>query len=168
MGATRTQYPWHGPPGRAPSGISGPPGGTSLRRPRARLSPPEIRDVRPTRGTLQPARAPGRQVLQDAQLVAITVTEHPQSTSESDRLVPKRPPLPPVNFHPRKMILTAEDLFLQGPYLLLTARRTCQETQTRALLCKHCIFPNFETLPLHFTPRHPSPTPTVAALPAPH
>ncbi len=56
------------------------------------------------------------------------------------------------------MILTAEDLFLQGPYLLLTARRTCEETQTRALLCKHCIFPNFETLPLHFIPRHPSPT----------
>ena len=56
------------------------------------------------------------------------------------------------------MILTAEDLFLQGPYLLLTARKTCQETQTWALLCKHCIFPNFETLPLHFIPRHPSPT----------
>ncbi len=108
--------------------------------------PPELRDVRPTRGTLQPARAPGRQVLQDAQSVAITVTEHRQSTSESDGLVPKRPPLPPVKFHPRKMILTAEDLFLQGPYLLLTARKTCQETlaQTWALLCKHCIFPNFE------------------------
>jgi len=56
------------------------------------------------------------------------------------------------------MILTTEDLFLQGPYLLLTARKTCQETQTWALLCKHCIFPNFETLPLHFIPRHPSPT----------
>ena len=108
------------------------------------LVPPEIRDVRPTRGTLQLARAPGRQVLQDAQSVAITVTEHPQSTSESDGLVPKRPPSPPVNFHPRIMILTAEDLFLQGPYLLLTARKTCQETQTWALLCKHCIFPNFE------------------------
>jgi hypothetical protein len=56
------------------------------------------------------------------------------------------------------MILTTEDLFLQGPYLLLTARKTCQETQTWALLCKHCIFPKFETLPLHFIPRHPSPT----------
>ncbi len=31
---------WHGPPGRAPSGISGPPGGTGLRQPRARLGPP--------------------------------------------------------------------------------------------------------------------------------
>ena len=47
---------------------------------------------------------------------------------------------------------------MQGPYLLLTARATCQETQTRAQLRKHCIFPNFETLPLHFIPRHPSPT----------
>ena len=120
--------------------------------------PPELRDVRPTRGTLQPARAPGRQVLQDAQSVAITVTEHLRPTSESDGLVPKTATVPPAKFRPRKMILTAEDLFLQGPYLLLTARKTCQETQTRALLCKHCIFQNFETLPLHFIPRHPSPT----------
>ena len=50
---------------------------------------PEIRDVRPTRGNLQLARAPGRQVLQDAQSVAITVTDHPQFISESDGLVPK-------------------------------------------------------------------------------
>ena len=51
--------------------------------------PPEIRDVRPTRGTLRRARAPGRQALQDAQSVAITVTDHPQFISESDGLVPK-------------------------------------------------------------------------------
>jgi hypothetical protein len=50
---------------------------------------PEIRDVRPTRGILQLARAPGRQVLQDAQSVAITATDHSQSISESDGLVPK-------------------------------------------------------------------------------
>jgi hypothetical protein len=31
---------WHGPSGRAPSGISGPPGGTGLRQPLARLSLP--------------------------------------------------------------------------------------------------------------------------------
>jgi hypothetical protein len=39
---------------------------------------------------------------------------------------------------------TAYSQILKGPDLLLTARKTCQETQTRALLCKHCIFPNSE------------------------
>jgi hypothetical protein len=57
---------------------------------------PELRDVRPTRGTLQLARAPGRQVLQVAQSVAITVTDHSQIISESADWFLKRPPSPPV------------------------------------------------------------------------
>ncbi len=67
---------WHGLPGWAPSGISRPPGGTGLRRPRGGpghgWNPLGFGNVRPSRRTLATRMwAPGWQVLQVAQTVAI-------------------------------------------------------------------------------------------------
>ena len=96
--------------------------------------PPELRDVRPTRGTLQPARAPGRQVLQDAQSVAITVTEHPQPTSESDRLVPKRPPSPPDKFHPKNDSDSRGSIFARTVFIAHSSQNLSGDTNVGTAL----------------------------------
>ncbi len=85
---------WHGPPRWAPSGISGPPGGTGLRLPRVRLGPPRVRECPtiprdPCNTHVAALWPPGWQVLQVAQTVAIPC--HGPPTDFTPRQSPSQP-----------------------------------------------------------------------------
>ena len=111
-------------------------------------------------GPAQHARAPGWQVLQVVQPVAITVTDHSQTISESARLVPKYGHrFRRYNLAPKIMILTSRgSYFCKHRIYRQHLDNPVRRRKTWALFCNPCIFPNFETLPLHSTPCHPQPT----------
>ena len=158
MGATGTRYHLAR---STSSGLQAVPVDLPAGRPPATpgtAGPPRVRDVRPPRGTRATCMRPsGWQVPQVFQ--SVTIPRHGSPTDPT--------PSPPDSSNGYRsaglihteIIMTDRGLFLAWiVFIIGSSWSPLGVTKRGSLFYKTCISPNFETLPLHFIPWHPSPT----------